>query len=103
RIYSEVGRLRKRQLIASYRSNERQGAYWGIGSDIANYALPDALPCPLDRALALAKVATRFKRLDADLPQRLIDWGYGACDAALRKHFEPALPRTTGFPFQRGV
>jgi NTE family protein len=102
-IHSEVAALRKRQLIASYRSNERQGAYWGIGSDLANYALPDALPCPLDRTSQLAQVPTRFKRLDADVQERLIDWGYGVCDAALRKHFQPALPRTTAFPFQRGV
>jgi len=42
-------------------------------------------------------------RLDADVQERLIDWGYGVCDAALPKHFNPGLPRTTGFPFQRGV
>jgi len=45
-VHAQVGNLRKRQLIASYRSNERQGAYWGIASDISNYALADALPCP---------------------------------------------------------
>jgi len=58
---------------------------------------------PVDRTSELAKVPTRLKRLDADVQEPLIDWGYGVCDAALRKHFEPALRRTTGFPFQRGV
>jgi len=102
-IHAQVGSLRKRQLIASYRANERNGAYWGIGSDIANYALADALPCPLDHTSELAKIPTRLKQLDSGVQERLIDWGYGICDAALRKHFNPALPKTTRFPFQRGV
>src|SRR6267378_6014201 len=91
-IHAQVGSLRKRQLIASYRTSERQGAYWGIGSDISNYALADALPCPLDQTTELAKIPTRLKQLDAGVQERLIDWGYGICDAALRKHFNPALP-----------
>jgi len=102
-IHAEVGSLRKRQLIASYRTSERQGAYWGIGSDISNFALADALPCPLDQTTELAKIPTRLKQLDAAVQERLIDWGYGICDAALRKHFNQALPKTSRFPFQRGV
>ncbi len=102
-IHAQVGSLRKRQLIASYRTSERQGAYWGIGSDISNYALADALPCPLDQTTELAKIPTRLKQLGAGVQERLIDWGYGICDAALRKHFNPALPKTSRFPFQRGV
>ena len=102
-IHAQVGSLRKRQLIASYRANERNGAYWGIGSDIANYGLADALHCPLDHTSELAKIPTRLKQLDSGVQERLIDWGYGICDAALRKHFNPALPKTTRFPFQRGV
>jgi len=74
-VYAQVGALRKRQLIASYRANERQGAYWGIASAIANYALADALPCPVDRTRELAKIPTRLKRLDPAVQERLIDWG----------------------------
>ena len=102
-VYAQVAALRKRQLIASYRANERQGAYWGIASAIANYALADALPCPVDRTSELAKIPTRLKRLDPAVQERLIDWGYAVCDAALRKHLDPALPGPTRFPFQRGV
>src|SRR3989440_1128633 len=102
-VYAQVAALRKRQLIASYRANERQGAYWGIRSAIANYALADSLPCPVDRTSELAKIPTRLKRLDPAVQVRLIDWGYAVCDAALRKHLDPALPGPTQFPFQRGV
>src|SRR5205809_287171 len=102
-VHAQVGSLRKRQLIASYLANERQGAYWGIGSDISNYALADALPCPPGQTAELAKIPTRLKQLDATVQERLIDWGYAICDAALRKHFDPAFPKATRFPFQRGV
>ena len=89
--------------IATYLANERQGAYWGIGSDISNYALADALPCLPGQTAELAKIPTRLKQLDAAVQERLIDWGYAICDAALRKHFDPAFPKATRFPFQRGV
>jgi len=102
-VHAQVGSLRKRQLIASYRTNERQGAYWGIASDISNYTLADALPCPSDRTAELARIPTRLKQLDARVQERLIDWGYGVCDAALRKHFDPTLPKATRFPFPGGV
>ena len=102
-IYAQVGSLRKRQLIASYLANERLGAYWGIGSDISNYALADALPCPLGQTAELANIPTRLKRLDAAVQEQLIDWGYAICDAALRKHFDPAFSKATRFPFPRGV
>jgi len=102
-VHAQVGSLRKRQLIASYLANERLGAYWGIGSDISNYALADALPCPPGQTAELAKIPTRLKQLDAAVQDRLIDWGYAICDAALRKHFDPAFPKATRFPFQRGV
>jgi hypothetical protein len=46
----------------------------------------DALPCPEGQTLALAATATRLKRLDAVLHERLINCGYAVCDAAMRKH-----------------
>ena len=77
----------------------RKGAYWGIRTDIANYHVPDALPCPHDRTMALAEIATRLKRLDDVTQQRLINWGYAVTDAALRAHVDPALPKPAGFPY----
>jgi NTE family protein len=31
--------------------------------------------------------------------ERLINWGYAVCDAALRQHVDPGLSRPTGFPY----
>ena len=48
-------------------------------------AWPDPLPCPFDRTTALAETKTRLNRLDAALQERLINWGYAVCDAAMRR------------------
>jgi NTE family protein len=98
-IDNQVRALRKRQLIDSYKSGARQGAYWGIRTNIADYQLADALDCPHDRTMALAETPTRLKRIDGAVQERLINWGYAVCDAALRKHLDPAIPRALNFPY----
>ena len=105
-IDNQVRSLRKRQVIGSFQAkpgeaNHRKGAYWGIRTDIRNYGLANALSCTLDRTLALAETPTRLKRLDDDVQERLINWGYAVCDAALRKHVDPALSPPTGFPYPK--
>ena len=121
-IDNQVRSLRKRQVIDSYQlrtkllaqgvdpGNDffkratRKGSYWGIRSDMANYRLPDALDCPEEKTIALANTPTRMKRLEPDLQEKLINWGYAICDAAIRKHVDPALPAPPGFPYpQVGV
>jgi NTE family protein len=103
-IDNQVRSLRKRQVIDSFISGTRSGAYWGIRSDIADYELPDALNCPLDRTTQLAELPTRLKRLDATTQDRLINWGYAVCDAALRKHLDSELKPKPVFPYpQSGV
>ena len=103
-IDNQVRSLRRRQVIDSFKSKARKGAYWGIRTDIADYQLPDALNCPLDRTTQLAELPTRLKRLDDRTQDRLINWGYAVCDAALRKHVDPHLGPPPGFPYpQFGV
>ncbi len=87
-IDNQVRSLRKRQVIDSYVNGTRTGAYWGIRSNIANYELPDALPCPFDETLKLANTPTRLKSLPRVLQERLVNWGYAVCDAAIRKHVD---------------
>jgi len=101
-IDNQVRSLRKRQLIDSYQAKLRQGAYWGIRTDVAKYPLSGTLPCPQHRTLELAEVATRLKRLPDAIQERLINWGYAVCDAALRAHVDPSL-RQGKFPYAGGV
>ncbi|MBN1671615.1 MAG: patatin-like phospholipase family protein [Kiritimatiellae bacterium] len=115
---SEIQILRKRQLLQSYRLREvagaapdepllrlatRQGAYWGVRSDIANYGLADALDAPFDKTLPLAEIATRLKCIHEPTQERLVNWGYAICDAAMRKHVDAALHAPHGFPYAGGV
>jgi NTE family protein len=98
-VDNQVRSLRKRQVIESYKSGARKGAYWGIRTNIADYKLSDALDCPYDRTLALAETPTRLKRLDEDVQERLINWGYAVSDAALRKHVDPDVTKPLNFPY----
>jgi NTE family protein len=97
-IDSQVRALRKRQLIDSYRG-DREGAYWGIRTNIDNYGLDNALPCPEERTLKLANTPTRLKRLNKRRQEQLINWGYAVTDAAIRKHVNPDLAPTEKFPY----
>lgn len=100
-IDSQVRALRKRQLIDSFKAEERSGTYWGIRTNIADYKVPTPLPCPFDRTLRLAETPTRLARMDPLLQERLINWGYAVCDAALRRHVDPAIPAPTKFPYPK--
>ncbi len=98
-IDNQVRSLRKRQVIDSYKQSVRKGAYWGIRTNIADYGLPDAIDCSFDRTLELAAVATRLKALDATLQEKIINWGFAVCDAALRKHVDGTLPVPIALPY----
>ena len=98
-VDNQVRSLRKRQVIDSFKSGARKGAYWGIRTDIADYEVTPALDCPHQRTLELAAVDTRLARLDDIVQEQLINWGYAVCDAALRKHVAPSLPAARDFPY----
>jgi NTE family protein len=102
-IDNQVRSLRSRQVIGSFIRRERKGTYWSVRSNIADYALAGALPCPFDRTTELAQVKTRLKKMDAALQERLINWGYAVCDAAMRAHVVPAGPKPAAFPYPGGV
>jgi NTE family protein len=97
-VDNQVRSLRKRQLIDAFVEGLRKGAYWGIRTDIEDYGVP-CLPCPAPRTLALAAVPTRLSDMDDTTQERLINWGYAVCDAALRAHLDPQLPAATAFPY----
>jgi NTE family protein len=85
-IDSQVGSLRKHQLMAAY-GRTHKGAFWGIRTNIKEYNLPDALGCDAEVTSRLAATPTRLAALDDDTQESLIDWGYAVCDAAIRRYF----------------
>jgi NTE family protein len=98
-IDNQVRSLRKRQTIDSYKLGVRKGTYWGIRTNIKDYQLSDALDCPYEKTIKLANISTRLKRLDSTTQERVINWGYAVCDAAMRKHVAPGLPEPGAFPY----
>lgn len=101
-VDNQVRSLRKRQLIDSFISGVRSGAYWGIRTDISRYQLPDSLPAAHEKSMNLADTPTRLKRLPDLRQQMLMNWGYAVCDAAMRKHAEGLVAQTSpkpSFPF----
>ena len=98
-IDNQVRSLRKRQVIGSFQMQMRKGTYWGMRTNILDYKLPTAMICPLDKTLALANTATRLKKLDDTLQERIINWGYAVSDAGIRTHVDTTAPIPTGFPY----
>jgi NTE family protein len=97
-VDNQVRSLRKRQVIESFIRKDREGAYWGIRTNIADYGLSSTLTCPFDRTMLLAETPTRLKRLDDVHQERLINWGYAVSDAALRKHC--GVAKQGHFPYE---
>jgi NTE family protein len=101
-MYAQVGSLRKRWVIGAFElglPNGRNGTYWGITTNIANYKLADALNCPFDRTSQLAGTPTRLAAMGDVLKQRLLNWGYAVTDAAMRRHVDSKIAPPKGFPY----
>ena len=104
---NQVRSLRKRQTIAGFARGDRDGTYWGIRSDIEHFSPPSGgvLPCPQERTMVLARIPTRLRKMPDGLQERLINWGYAVCDAAMRAYVvrdEPAASPAFPYP-ERGV
>jgi NTE family protein len=103
-IDNQVRDLRKRQAIEGFKAAEgddhhRRGTYWGIRSDVGDYGLASSLPCPSQQTMELAETKTRLKKMDSELQERLINWGYAICDTAMRRWVDESLAAPAGFPY----
>lgn len=103
-VDNQVRCLRKRQIIDAFinPADAHDGTYWGIRTNIADYKLADSMEAAHDRTLGLAATPTRLKAMDRKLQERLINWAYAVCDAAMRKHATDYLThpvKAPAFPF----
>lgn len=102
-IDNQVRSLRKRQVVGSFTAGLRKGAYWGIRTDIADYGLASAMQAPHEKTLKIAATPTRLTALDEPLQQKLINWGYAVCDAAMRSLVDTSATAAAKFPYPNGV
>lgn len=103
-IDNQVRSLRKRQIVASFKdpADDHSGAYWGMWTLPSEYAT-FALPIDDERAKTLAATPTRLKALDGSLQNRLINFGYGMAERAIRSYFDTAAFKPDSFPYPEGV
>ena len=98
-IDNQVRALRKRQVVGGFRAGLREGAYWGIWSEIGDFPAEKTLPCPDEATKKLARTATRLAKLEPERQRALINWGYAVCDAGMRSHVATGSPKPEGFPY----
>jgi NTE family protein len=96
---AQVRSLRARMLIHAYLTQERNGAYWGIRTDIGEYGARGALQCPREKTFALAALPTRLAPVSSLTQERLINWGYAVADAALRVGVAVGAQPPDDFPY----
>jgi hypothetical protein len=65
----------------------------------AIWARPSLVSCPFAATQQLASVPTRLASMEPDVQERLINWGYAICDAAMRKHVVTAAAAPQAFPY----
>lgn len=103
-IDNQVRSLRKRQLIEAFKTGtDHDGTYWGIRSHLKDYSPVISLSCPEDRAAELAATPTRLQRMEPEYQERLINWGYAICAAALNSHIEVPTNALIKFPYRSGI
>jgi NTE family protein len=97
-VDSQVRALRKKQLIYAYQRNLRDGAYWGIRTDAAEYGLADPVVIAATEVDRARTVPTGLSRLDDGTQRALINWGYAIADTAVRRWVDPAVAKPSRLP-----
>ena len=100
---AQVRALRTRRLVEQFIEGEKRGAYWGIGTRIAEFPLLEneltpALVKDSDTTIAISRMRTRLNSFSPQEQAHLINWGYALADSALRSRFDMAIADPAGLP-----
>ncbi|MBV9493547.1 MAG: patatin-like phospholipase family protein [Acidobacteria bacterium] len=102
-IDNQVRSLRKRQVVSAYQAKVRDGAYWGMWTSPDEYTAPSQLVLSNEKARELAEVSTRLAKMDGALQERLINFGYGMAERAVRTYWRADALAAPAFPYPRGI
>jgi NTE family protein len=102
-IDNQVRSLRKRQIVSAFKGGVRTGAYWGMWTDPAEYPATSNLALPQQATRTLAETPTRLAAMPDELQERLINFGYGMAERAIRSYFDGNAFAAPHFPFPRGI
>ena len=99
-IDNQVRSLRKRQVIDGLSAGRAEGRLLGHPHQHRRLSPGRRARPARSTARSPSRASpTRLARMEAELQERLINWGYAVCDAALRRHVDPRLARPAGFPY----
>jgi NTE family protein len=103
-IDNQVRSLRKRQVVSAFvdPNDAHSGTYWGMWTKPSDYPVV-ALPIDDTKGLELAKTPTRLAELPAATQNRLINFGYGMAERAIRSYFDVNAFKPAAFPCPGGV
>lgn len=103
-LQHQTSNLRRRTAVGAFKDGKEghNGTYWGIQTAITGYTAPNCLPCPFDKTSAIAQIPTRLTALTSKEQDRIINWGYAVCDAAVRTYLKDftSAPAPTDFPYK---
>jgi NTE family protein len=102
-IDNQVRSLRRIHLINDYQSGTREGVYWGMWTDPAGYPGSSRLSLPFARARELAAFETRLRKVEPAIQERLINFGYGMAERAIRGRWRDTALEATDFPYHGGI
>jgi NTE family protein len=103
-IDNQVRSLRKRQVVSAFvdPNDAHSGTYWGMWTKPSDYPVV-ALPIDDARGLELAKTPTRLAELPLATQNRLVNFGYGMAERAIRSYFDTGAIKPAAFPCPGGV
>jgi NTE family protein len=103
-IDNQVRSLRKRQVVSAFvdPNDAHSGTYWGMWTRPSDYPVV-ALPIDDARGLELAKTPTRLAELPVATQNRIINFGYGMAERAIRSYFDTGAFKPVTFPCPGGV
>jgi NTE family protein len=103
-IDNQVRSLRKRQVVSAFvdPNDAHSGTYWGMWTKPTDYPVV-ALPIDDARGLELAKTPTRLAELPLATQNRIINFGYGMAERAIRSYFDTGAFKPAAFPCPGGV
>lgn len=103
---NQVRSLRKRQVVGAFidPTDDHSGAYLGMRVDPDKYPVrAPNLVITREAANELAHVRTRLAKLPVETQNRLINFGYGMAERAVRSHYKPDAFVPERFPAPNGV
>jgi NTE family protein len=104
-IDNQVRSLRKRQVVKAFidPNDDHSGAYWSMWTKPSDYPAASALAIADATAQSLAQTPTRLAELPAATQERIINFGYGMAERAIRSYFDTNAFAPAAFPYARGV